>query len=152
MEPECSLPHSQVPASRPYPQPARSSPHPPHIPLPEDPSYRILCPFFLAQVAPKVSVQPRDKCSCFVTKPVFTIRSCRHLAEPSSWRTTSCRLPRLLIQYIRSYRPYWRPFLLPQSEDAPCPGDRDPLSPSAWSDGHCPHAARSHSFVYISTS
>ena len=23
---------------------------------------------------------------------------------------------------------------------------------SAWSDGHCPHAARSHSFVYISTS
>jgi len=27
-----------------------------------------------------------------------------------------------------------------------------PLNPSAWSDGHCPHAARSHSFVYISTS
>ena len=28
----------------------------------------------------------------------------------------------------------------------------DDLNPSAWSDGHCPHAARSHSFVYISTS
>ena len=27
-----------------------------------------------------------------------------------------------------------------------------PVNPSAWSDGHCPHAARSHSFVYISTS
>ena len=26
------------------------------------------------------------------------------------------------------------------------------INPSAWSDGHCPHAARSHSFVYISTS
>jgi len=26
------------------------------------------------------------------------------------------------------------------------------VNPSAWSDGHCPHAARSHSFVYISTS
>jgi len=26
------------------------------------------------------------------------------------------------------------------------------LNTSAWSDGHCPHAARSHSFVYISTS
>ena len=26
------------------------------------------------------------------------------------------------------------------------------LNPSAWSDGHCPHAAHSHSFVYISTS
>ena len=26
------------------------------------------------------------------------------------------------------------------------------VNPSAWCDGHCPHAARSHSFVYISTS
>ena len=25
-----------------------------------------------------------------------------------------------------------------------------PITPSAWSDGHCPHAARSHSFVSIS--
>ena len=37
MEPEGSLPHSQVPATRPYPESARSSPYP-HIPLPEDPS------------------------------------------------------------------------------------------------------------------
>jgi hypothetical protein len=35
--------------------------------------------------------------------------------------------PRLLIQYIRSYAPYWRPFLHPQPEDAPCRGNRDPL-------------------------
>ena len=28
----------------------------------------------------------------------------------------------------------------------------DAFNPSAWSDGNCPHAARSHSFVYISTS
>ena len=34
--------------------------------------------------------------------------------------------PRLLIQYIRSYPPYRRPFLHPQPEDAPCRGDRDP--------------------------
>jgi len=34
---------------------------------------------------------------------------------------------RLLIQYIRSHPPYWRPFLQPQPEDAPCRGDRDPL-------------------------
>jgi hypothetical protein len=26
--------------------------------------------------------------------------------------------PRLLIQYIRSYPPYWRPFLHPQPEDS----------------------------------
>ena len=37
MEPKGSLPHSQVPATCPYPEPARSSPYP-HIPLPEDPS------------------------------------------------------------------------------------------------------------------
>jgi hypothetical protein len=30
--------------------------------------------------------------------------------------------PRLLIQYIRSYSPYWRPFHCPQPEDAPCRG------------------------------
>ena len=38
MEPEGSLPHSQVPATFPCPEPARSFPYP-HIPLPEDPSY-----------------------------------------------------------------------------------------------------------------
>ena len=41
MEPECSLPRSQVPATCPYREPAQSSPYP-HIPLPEDPSYIIL--------------------------------------------------------------------------------------------------------------
>jgi len=35
--------------------------------------------------------------------------------------------PRLLIQFIRNYPPYRRPFLYPQTEDAPCRGDRDPL-------------------------
>jgi len=35
--------------------------------------------------------------------------------------------PRLLIQFIRSYHPYRRPFLYPQPEDAPFRGDRDPL-------------------------
>jgi hypothetical protein len=36
--------------------------------------------------------------------------------------------PRLFIQYIHSYPPYWRPFLHPQPEDAPCRGGRDPLN------------------------
>ena len=35
--------------------------------------------------------------------------------------------PRLFIRYIRRYPQYWRPFLYPQPEDAPCRGDRDPL-------------------------
>ena len=34
-EPEGSLPHSQVPTTCPYPEPARSIPYP-HIPLPEE--------------------------------------------------------------------------------------------------------------------
>jgi len=37
MELEGSLPHSQVPATCPYPEPDRSSPYS-NIPLPEDPS------------------------------------------------------------------------------------------------------------------
>jgi hypothetical protein len=38
MEPDCSLSHSQFPATCLYPEPAESSPYP-HIPLPEDPFY-----------------------------------------------------------------------------------------------------------------
>ena len=38
MEPEGSLPHSQVPVTCPYPNPAWYSPYP-YIPLPEDPSW-----------------------------------------------------------------------------------------------------------------
>jgi hypothetical protein len=33
--------------------------------------------------------------------------------------------PRLLIQFIHSYRPYRRPFLHPQPEDVTCRGDRE---------------------------
>jgi len=36
----------------------------------------------------KVAVQVRGTCSCFVAKPVFTVRSCHHFAQPQSWRTT----------------------------------------------------------------
>jgi hypothetical protein len=35
---------------------------------------------------------------------------------------------RLLIEYIRSSPPYWRPFFHPQPEDAPYRGDRDPFN------------------------
>jgi len=42
MEPECSLPHSQVPATCPYPEPDQSSPCP-HIPLPEVTSKHKFC-------------------------------------------------------------------------------------------------------------
>ena len=41
MEPEGSLLQSQVPATCPYTEPVRSSPHP-HISLPEDPTCVLL--------------------------------------------------------------------------------------------------------------
>jgi len=63
MEPEGSLPHSQVPATCPYPEPARSSTYP-HIPLPEDPSQYY--PPIHAWVSPVVSfpdVSPPKPCT-----------------------------------------------------------------------------------------
>ena len=46
--------------------------------------------------------------------------------SPQAGRPPLVGCPRLLIQYIRSYPPYRRPFLYPQPEDAPCRGHRDP--------------------------
>jgi len=48
MEPEGSSPHSQVPATCPYPKPAQSSPCP-QIPLAEDPSYYYPTIYFIPQ-------------------------------------------------------------------------------------------------------
>ena len=45
--------------------------------------------------------------------------------NPQAGRAPLVGCPRLLIQFSRSYPPYWRPFLHPQPEDAPCRGDRD---------------------------
>jgi len=47
--------------------------------------------------------------------------------NPQGGGPTLVDCPRLLIQYIRSYPPYWRPFFHQEPEDAPCLGDRDPL-------------------------
>ena len=46
MEPEGSLLQSQLPATFPYPELARSSPYP-HIPLPEDDFWTLLQKWFL---------------------------------------------------------------------------------------------------------
>jgi hypothetical protein len=62
MKPEGSLPHSQVPATCPYPEPARSSPYP-HIQVPEDPSQYY--PPIYAWVAPVHIRGP--VCEYFVT-------------------------------------------------------------------------------------
>jgi hypothetical protein len=156
MEPEGSLLHSQAAATCPYPQPARSSPYPPHrtslrylanslaAALSEPALYRLLT-FHVANLLSifrclgrtKVSVQVRGKCSWFATKSVFTARNCQHSLNPQAEGPPLVGCPRLLIQYIRSYPPYWRPFPHPQPEDAPCRGDRHPftsaLNTFSWS-------------------
>ena len=45
------------------------------------------------------------------------------LSNPQAGGPPLVVCPRLLIQFIHSYPPYWRLFLLPQPEDAPCRGD-----------------------------
>ena len=62
MEPEGSLPHSQIPATCPYPEPARSSPYP-HILLPGDPS-QYYPPIYssVSQVVSFLQVSPPKPC------------------------------------------------------------------------------------------
>ena len=58
---EGSLPHSQAPATCPYPEPARSSPYP-HTSLPEDPSYFIPMQASVFQVVSFLQVSPSKPC------------------------------------------------------------------------------------------
>jgi len=44
------------------------------------------------------------------------------LPTPQAGGPSLVGCPRLLIQFIRSYPPYRRPFLYPQPEDASCRG------------------------------
>jgi hypothetical protein len=48
--------------------------------------------FFHCSGRAKLSVQVRGTCVFFVTMPVFTVRSCQHLAQPPSLRTTPSQL------------------------------------------------------------
>ena len=98
---------------------------PVHTP-PHPTSWNVMSPFRCLGRT-RVSVQVRGCCKQFVTGYVFTVRNCQHLAQPQAGGPPIVGYPRLLIQYIRSYPPYWRPFLHPQTEDATCRGDRDPL-------------------------
>jgi hypothetical protein len=86
MEPEGSLPHSQVPTTCAYPEPDQSSVcNPPPPPAPSNPtSWKI-------QVVPKGYPRPKHMYP-FSTRPVFTVGSVQQLAQTTGWRTTPCRL------------------------------------------------------------
>ena len=77
MEPEHSLPHSQVPAICPCPEPDQSSPCP-HIPLPEDSS--VNCRYY--------SVVYKKFCSQLMKFVSFSIE--RNLTVPPTSHLTSC--------------------------------------------------------------
>jgi len=51
-----------------------------------------LPPAQVPATCPCPAVPVRVTFSCFVTKPVWTARSCQYLNQPPSWRTTSCRI------------------------------------------------------------
>jgi hypothetical protein len=119
MEPESSLPYSQVPATCPYllrDTPPRNTPPPRRSEwgssLPPD------C---------FVSRGSTSPCENFLTW-FFTGRVVSTSPNPQAGGPTLVGCPRLLIPFIRSYPPYRRTFLHPQPEDAPCRGDRDPLN------------------------
>ena len=65
---------------------------------------------------------------CFLTKFLLQGGVVRTSPNPQAGGPPLVGCPRLLIQFIRSYPPYRRPFLYPQPEDAPCRGDRDPIN------------------------
>ena len=88
-------------------------------------------------------LQSRSEAHVLVTKPVLTARSCQYLAQAGG--SALVGYPWLLIQYIRSYPPYWRPFLHPRPEDAPCRGDRDP--PITSLPQNMPHSIRQQSMI-----
>jgi hypothetical protein len=97
MEPEGSLPHSQEPATCPYPELKsyqRSSPGPRFCMV-----FRNMVIFYGEELlAPRPTSKLKDH-------PLSAVRDC----------------------IIAATLHIWRPFLHPQPEDAPCRGDRDSL-------------------------
>ena len=74
-----------------------------------------------------ISPGPRFLCEQFVTRYFLRWWVFSTLPKPQIKGPPIVCCPRLLIQYIRSYPAYWRPFLHVQTEDGPCRGDMDPL-------------------------
>jgi hypothetical protein len=125
MEPEGSSPHSQAPATYPYPEPTQSSPHIPKrmslfIFLKRDTSSRNTPPppgdssvgvvYLRIVLSPEEASRP---CECFTTG-FFLQRVVSTSPNPQAGGPPLVGCPRLLIQFIRSYPPYRRPFLHPQ--------------------------------------
>ena len=71
------------------------------------------------------SLQVRSFVKCFVTWWFVTVKICFVSPNPRAGGPPLVACPLLRIQYIRSYPPYWRPFLHPQIKNSPCRGGRN---------------------------
>jgi hypothetical protein len=126
MEPEGSLPHSQDPATCPYPKPYQSRPRH-RIPLLEDLQVPNLKSLFLCLSCTKESVQVRNYVICFVTwfffyvEELLTLRPTPKLEDHRLSAVRDC-----LFNVFAATLHIRRPFLHPQPENAPCRGNRDP--------------------------
>jgi len=81
---------------------------------------------FRCLIRTKLSIQVRGNFSWF-SKYQFILWVVNTSPKPQAGGQNLVGCPRLLIQYIRSYPPYWWPFFHPQPEEAPCRGDRETL-------------------------
>ena len=133
MEPEGSLTHLQVPASRPYPKPDQSSPSPPSHVLKNH-----LIPGTTSHVSSIPLVVPKYQSRLYVSWLCQFLRwgVVGISPNPQAGGPPFVGFPRLLIQCIHSYPSYWRLFLHQQPEDAPCRGDRDPFIMGLLLQGH----------------
>jgi hypothetical protein len=135
MEPEGSSPHSQAPATCPYPEPAQSSSHT-YIPLPEDPSYYY--PPIYTWVSPTVSflqVSPPKLCTHLSPPPYalhapsisfFSIlspaRDWVRSTDHSATHYVIFSIPRYLVPLRPKYSPQYpilkhlQPTFLPQCQ------------------------------------
>ena len=159
MEPERSSSCSQQPANFPYPETL-----PLHAPSPLHAIFwrSILILYFLLRLGLRSGFFP----SGFPTKILYasllspkavtcTVHSFSWFYHPNSiwWEVQITKAPRYVVSsthFVTSPRLGPNVFLTTLFSNTF--GLCSSLNPSAWSDGHCPHAACSHSFVYISTS
>jgi len=98
------------------------------IQLPNIPSTKSSVPFPLLRSYQSMIPGPRFSVWTFRNRIRFYGEELLAPRPTPSCRSTPFACPRLLIQYIRSYPLYLRPYLHPQPEDAPSRGDRDPLT------------------------
>jgi hypothetical protein len=127
MESEGSLPHTQVPATNPYPEPDQSSPRLP-IPLFEAhiPCAECQIHFPLLVLYQRIIPSPKlCEVFCNIVKCLrWGVVSTSPNPQAGGPPLTVCL--RLLIQYIRSYPPYLEAVPPTASWGAPWCGDRDP--------------------------